>query len=210
MSVTVNASTGIVTSNNTSQLNIITQTGAHEGYHFVIRTNGAVWQIGRINRTSNGAAGQNANTIHISIMGLFWDGVSIRPRRNNGTFIAGVAQPSVAQRTAVQRLVQGLLNNTTLSGISNLTHIFGHRHLPNQSTYCPGMTRANVQSLVSGGGTPAPGPTPSPAGGTHTVRAGETLFGIAQMHGTTVAVLQQLNNMGSSTTLQIGQVLRLP
>jgi len=120
MSVNVTASTGIVTSNNTSQLNIVTQptahgwnstvnntqtmaginriaihyTGAnvdgpsdmtlaglnsgwlnagwvHGGYHFVIRSNGDVWQIGRINRTSNGAINQNGNTIHISIMGLF-------------------------------------------------------------------------------------------------------------------------------------------
>lgn len=202
VSLNVNASTGIVTSNNTSQLNIVTQTTAHGwnatanstqtmaginritihytganvdgpsdmtlaglnstwsnlgwahgGYHFAIRTNGEVWQLSRINRTSNGAGGQNANNIHIAIMGLFWDGVSERPRRNNGTNVAGPVQPSSGQRTAVQRLVQGLLNNGTLSGVSNINHVFGHRHLPNQSTACPGMTRPNVQALVSGGST---------------------------------------------------------
>ena len=320
--LTVNASTGIVTSNNTSQLNIVTQTTAHGwnatanatqtmaginritihytgansdgpvdmtlgglnstwanngwahgGYHFVIRTNGEVWQIGRINRTSNGAGGQNANNIHISIMGLFWDGESARPSRNNGTLVAGPVQPSAAQRTAVQRLVQGLLSNATLSGISNTSHVFGHRHLPNQTTACPGMTRANVQAMVSGGGGTTPPPPPgniqvgsdvrvndnaqtwatgqaipawvrgqvfrvqemrnnnnelllasviswirrsdvtlvSGGGGAvhHTVQAGETLFSISQLHGTTVAAIQALNNMGTSTIIHVGQVLRV-
>jgi len=188
--------------------------------------------------------------------------------------MAGPAQPSVAQRTALQRLVQGLLNNGTLSGISNISHVFGHRHLPNQSTACPGMTRANVQAMISGGSTPAPPPAGNiqvgstvrvnnnaatwatgqaiPAwvrgqtyvvqetrnsgnelllanilswirradvtlvsgggGGTvnHTVRSGETLFSISQLHGTTVAVLQQLNSMGTSTIIHVGQALRLP
>jgi len=43
--------------------------------------------------------------------------------------------------------------------------------------------------------------------GTHTVLAGETLFSIASLHGTTVAALQQLNNLGTSTNIQAGQVL---
>jgi len=61
------------------------------------------------------------------------------------------------------------------------------------------IRRSDV-TLVSGGS----------GGATHTVRAGDTLFSIAQMYGTTVAVLQQLNGLGTSTLIQVGQVLRLP
>ena len=39
----------------------------------------------------------------------------------------------------------------------------------------------------------SPSPTPAPAGTTHTVRAGEGLFGIARMYGTTVEQLQTWN-----------------
>jgi len=54
-------------------------------------------------------------------------------------------------------------------------------------------------TLVSGGG----------GGVTHTVQAGETLWGISQMHGTTVAAIQALNGMGTSTVISVGQVLRV-
>ena len=58
---------------------------------------------------------------------------------------------------------------------------------------------------------PAPQPTPQPAPATnrtHTVRAGETLGGIANQHRTTVAELQRLNNIAN--VIRVGQVLRLP
>jgi len=44
----------------------------------------------------------------------------------------------------------------------------------------------------------------------HEVVAGETLFSISQLYDTTVEVLQQLNDLGTSTHLSIGQMLRLP
>lgn len=47
------------------------------------------------------------------------------------------------------------------------------------------------------------------ATGTYTVRAGDTLYRIAQMHGTDVASLSRLNNISDPTQLRIGQVLRL-
>lgn len=202
--LSINTSTGIVTSTNTSQLRIVTQTGSTgwnnnltnvaqtvgninritihytgansdgpvdmtlsglnatwenpnrpegawilPGYHFVIRPNGDVWQIGRINRVSFGAAPHNTNNIHIAVMGLFWDGVSARPRRNDGTLIASARDFAEQQRTALQRLVQGLLTNSTLPRVTGNNHVYGHRHLPGQTTYCPGMTRANVHAAIT-------------------------------------------------------------
>ncbi len=47
------------------------------------------------------------------------------------------------------------------------------------------------------------------ATGTYTVRAGDTLYKIAQMHGTDVPTLARLNNISDPTQLRIGQVLRL-
>lgn len=47
------------------------------------------------------------------------------------------------------------------------------------------------------------------ATGTYTVRAGDTLYKIAQAHGTDVASLSQLNKISDPTQLRIGQVLRL-
>lgn len=47
------------------------------------------------------------------------------------------------------------------------------------------------------------------ATGTYTVRAGDTLYKIAQANRTDVAALQRLNGISDPTQLRIGQVLRL-
>jgi lipoprotein NlpD len=52
-------------------------------------------------------------------------------------------------------------------------------------------------------------PSQAPASGTYVVRAGDTLYKIAQMHGTSVANLTRLNNITDPTQLRVGQVLRL-
>ena len=46
-------------------------------------------------------------------------------------------------------------------------------------------------------------------GSTYTVKAGDSLYSIAQKYGTTVEELKRLNNL-TSNTLSIGQVLRIP
>jgi len=50
---------------------------------------------------------------------------------------------------------------------------------------------------------------PSQASGTYVVRAGDTLYKIAQSNGMDVATLSRLNNISDPTQLRIGQVLRL-
>ncbi len=64
--------------------------------------------------------------------------------------------------------------------------------------------------------TPAPSaPTASAspaavANGTYRVKRGDTLYVIARQLGTTVRILQQLNGLGTSTTIHVGDMLKVP
>lgn len=56
----------------------------------------------------------------------------------------------------------------------------------------------------------APAPQPPQAPKTHAVKKGETLYGIARLHGVELADLLSLNKLGASSALRPGQVLLLP
>lgn len=85
-----------------------------------------------------------------------------------------------------------------------------------------GLTRASVifpgQSLIVAGSAAAPAtapaaapaPAPAPAAvSTHTVVAGDTLFGIAKKYGTTTQSLYAANGLGPSSIIYPGQTLSL-
>ena len=57
---------------------------------------------------------------------------------------------------------------------------------------------------------PAPKPAPAPKPGTYTVKAGDTLSGIAAAHGTSWQELQRINGIPDANKIYPGQVLRLP
>ena len=58
---------------------------------------------------------------------------------------------------------------------------------------------------------PTPAPTAAVAGAqTYRVKSGDTLSGIAARFGTTVAVLQRLNNIKDASRIKIGQLIKLP
>jgi len=159
------------------------------GYHFLIRGDGVIWQLIPLHAPSWGAgAVANPRSIHISFAGTFTSTVS----------------PTQAARDSFGFLCNLILGSNQLPNLSTTNQIVGHREW--SATACPGFTRAQYRAWA---GTPTT-TSPPATGGTHTVRAGETLFSISQMYGTTVVVLQQLNNMGTSTVIHVGQVLRLP
>jgi membrane-bound lytic murein transglycosylase D len=56
---------------------------------------------------------------------------------------------------------------------------------------------------------PAPTPTP-PRDKAYRVRPGDTLFAVAQRHGTTVATLAAMNGLSQRASVKTGQMLRLP
>lgn len=75
----------------------------------------------------------------------------------------------------------------------------------------PGQTLKNPKAAKP---APARGAKPTSGGaaggGTYTVKPGDTLFGIAQRHNTTVDALRAANGMGRSTALVPGRKLKLP
>jgi N-acetylmuramoyl-L-alanine amidase len=88
------------------------------GYHFLIEANGTVNNLQPINLPSNGVAGHNANSIHVSYIG----GVNGQRAVDNRTD---------AQKTALLRI------------LTNLKHRFpnaiiqGHRDFPRVAKACP-------------------------------------------------------------------------
>jgi len=70
------------------------------------------------------------------------------------------------------------------------------------------MIRAGQRLRIPGRGA-ATVAASSGGGGTHTVRRGETLGGIARQHGTTVGAIQRANGL-KSTSIRTGQRLKIP
>lgn len=56
---------------------------------------------------------------------------------------------------------------------------------------------------------PKPKPEPKPEPRYHTVRKGDTLYGLSKRYGTTVGKIQSANNM-RGTVIRIGERLRIP
>jgi LysM repeat protein len=73
----------------------------------------------------------------------------------------------------------------------------------------PALIRIGMRLAVPGGG-PGSASAPAAAGGTHRVRPGETLGGIAASYGTTVSTLAALNGISDPSRIVAGGVLRVP
>ncbi|GAA5479184.1 LysM peptidoglycan-binding domain-containing protein [Haloferula helveola] len=56
---------------------------------------------------------------------------------------------------------------------------------------------------------PKPKPKPAPKFAYHTVRKGDTLYGLAKRYGTTVGTIQKTNGI-SGSVIRIGQKLKIP
>lgn len=77
----------------------------------------------------------------------------------------------------------------------------------------PGASVAPTRTLVPTEVEPTPAPpkaTAAAGGKTYRVRSGDTLGGIANEFGTTVAILKELNGIENPRLLKVGQVLKLP
>lgn len=73
-------------------------------------------------------------------------------------------------------------------------------------------TASAPASAGTGASTPpaTPVPTKAPATRTYKVKAGETLGGIAAKFGTTIKAITKLNGISDPSSIQTGQVLKIP
>jgi N-acetylmuramoyl-L-alanine amidase len=88
------------------------------GYHFLIEANGTVHNLQPINLPSNGVAGHNANSIHVSYIG----GVHGQKAVDNRT---------EAQKTALLTILRDLKKQFPNAVIQ------GHRDFPRVAKACP-------------------------------------------------------------------------
>lgn len=84
------------------------------GYHFIIEADGKITQLQPIDRPSNGVAGYNANSIHISYIG----GKDYDDRTEE-------------QKEAMRAVVR------TMKAMFPEAEILGHRDFPNVHKSCP-------------------------------------------------------------------------
>ncbi len=80
------------------------------------------------------------------------------------------------------------------------------------ATGAAGASATALPTVAAPSRTAAPGTsrTAAPAHPTYTVRSGDTLTGIAERVGSTVAVLARMNRLPEADHIRVGQVLQLP
>ena len=92
---------------------------------------------------------------------------------------------------------------TTVDAIKSLNNLSSNTLSIGQVLRIPSNNSSNDTENNTGGNTGSTNTI------TYTVKAGDTLWNIANRYGTTVDAIKSLNNL-SSNTLSIGQVLRIP
>ena len=134
---------------------------------------------------TNGVGGQNSYIYNICIVA-------------NKTFSAN------QKRVAFERIHKAM-KDLNLA----VKDVLGHNEFPGQNTQCPGQNmsqfRKELEAYIQGKTN-----TPQATGNQYTVKAGDTLSGIAKAHGTTVDALVTLNNISNPNLINIGQKLQIP
>lgn len=92
------------------------------GYHFVIKPTGAIVNLLDIEKVSNGVAGYNAHSIHISYIG--------------GVDTSTANWKAVDNRTEAQKIAQIELIKQLWEKFPN-ARVLGHRDFPNVKKDCP-------------------------------------------------------------------------
>lgn len=93
------------------------------------------------------------------------------------------------------------------NGNLDLDVFYGDRAAWNRYAQSNGTPKPSTPSVKP---APAPKPTPAPVQGTYTVKAGDTLSGIASRYGTTWQELQRINGIPDANRIFPGQVIKLP
>ena len=149
---------------------------------------------------------------------LTWNGLSWRsviyPGQTlalHGTAPAAVTVAPSAPSASVHTVVAG----DTVYGIAqkygtSVDAVLAANGLSRASIIYPGQSLVVSGTSAAPAAAPAPAPTPAPAPApaataTHTVVTGDTIFSIAQKHGTTTHALFALNGLSASSIIYPGQ-----
>ena len=120
------------------------------------------------------------------------------------------APPAPANSAGISHTV---VTGDTLYGIAqkhgtSLKAILSANGLSTDSIIYPGQKITVSGSAPSTAAAPAPaGPSTASSGKTHTVVAGDTIYGLAAQHGTTVKALLAANGLSASSIIYPGQTL---
>ncbi|MFM1993939.1 MAG: hypothetical protein RL537_628 [Actinomycetota bacterium] len=118
--------------------------------------------------------------------------------------VSGDTLFGIARRFGVSVSSIQSLNNM---GTSTTLRVGQVLQIPSKSNPAPSPTPTPTPTPTA---TPTPTPTPTPTVSSYTVKSGDTLLRIASTFGVSVSSIQQLNNLGTSTTIRVGQVLKIP
>ncbi len=151
------------------------------------------------------------------------DGAAIAQPNNNYTY----RPPLYKQQTAAAPVPQGgsvriapgmtlysiaKANGLTVSQLAaanGLTPPYSVQ--PGQVIQVPGVAQAVApQAVLAAPGSIAAKPPVTPASGTHTVAAGETLFGLGRKYSLSPYAIAAANGLSRNSTLAVGQKLKLP
>ena len=136
----------------------------------------------------------------------------------SGSAAGGGTQPAASTASPVRSSTYTVKAGDTLSGIASrhnmgLSKILSLNGLKTTSVIYPGQ-KIKVSGTAAAAST-ASGPAASvsavaPIAKTYTVKAGDTLYGIALKHKTTLSKLLQSSGLKSSSVIHPGQKIKLP
>ncbi|WP_313356175.1 LysM peptidoglycan-binding domain-containing protein, partial [Microbacterium sp.] len=180
---------------------------------YTIRPGDTVWSI---------AAGHGVTAADLLAWnGLGWRSVifpgqtlRVSPASAPPAAVPAPVPPAAPAQTAAHTVVRGdtvfaiaKRYGTTVSAIMSLNGLGGSAMITPGQTLRIAAVAAPAAAPVSAAAPTAPPAAAAPD--SHTVTAGDTLFGIARKYGTSVAGLLQANGLGEGSIIYPGQALRL-
>lgn len=182
-----------------------------DGYHLEVDLKGDILEVTPFNLPSNGVAGHNANSIHISYTG----GVE----RSNVN--KALDSRTLAQKTALKEAINRALTWIDQNG-GNVPKIIikGHGDFsPDKNgdgvisaweriKECPSFDAIPEYAHMVGDYMAKRG-IKTTSNIEYEVRAGDTLYSIARLFGSTVEGLLKVNNLRATAPIKVGQRLKI-